>query len=425
MADLTVISGGLVVPDPPSPGFVGDVVIQNGKILDLLPPGSISGSILIDSTNCVVTPGFIDIHAHLREPGFEYKDDIASATAAALSGGITTVFAMANTKPVIDSPEKVKRLMALISRKSLCRVFPIGAVSAGLKGKRINDLEGMSREGAIAFSDDGMPVRERIFLEAVKKTEAVNRIIIQHPEDEKTIGVGVVLRGKWSEYFGVEGVDPESESRCVLKNIESIEKNGGRIHFTHVSSRMSVELIRRAKKKNLDVSADATPHHIFFTAQRLKKMAGNAVMNPPLRNPRDRNAILEGICDGTIGMIATDHAGHSAEEKKARLSDVPKGVIGFQTLGGVVFGKIAEKTGVEKAVALVTSNPADRFNLKLGRILPGMTADVTVWKLKNTRVRAEKFVGKPRNTPFEGVTMPVFAYKVFLDGKMVFDAERI
>ncbi|MBN2364416.1 dihydroorotase [candidate division WOR-3 bacterium] len=425
MADTTVLSGGFIIPDPPHCGFLSDLVIHKDKIADILPYKKAKGSIVIGVEGCIVTPGFIDVHAHLREPGYTYKDDIRFATWAAVSGGITSAFAMANTKPVTDTPDRLRKLEELIYKKAHCRVFPVGAVSKGLKGKTLTDIETMSEAGAIAFSDDGMPVRDHMIRKAAERICGAGRVLIQHPEDERTAGTGIVLEGFWSRRFRVQGIDPNSEARCIERNIAALENTLSGIHFTHVSSKISVELIRKAKAKGLRVSADATPHHIYFTCSRLGKSLGDAVMNPPLRNERDRREILAGLADGTIDMIATDHAGHSEEEKKRELSEVPKGVIGFQTLGGVIFGKVASETGFEKAVSLVTTKPADRFGLKLGRLLPGMPADVSVWNFKKNRIQKDKLEGKPKNTPFEGIILPVCVLKVFVGGKIVFDAERI
>ncbi len=422
MAETIVLKNGFLIPNPPFDGFLSDLVIREDIIADILPSGEGKGDIVMDVEGCAVTPGFIDIHAHLREPGFTHKDDINSATRTAVCGGITTVFAMPNTDPVTDSVKKVRALKKIISEKALCRVYPVGAVSKGLKGKKLTPIEEMAKEGVRAFSDDGMPVRDSIFNEAVERITASGCILIQHPEDEKTAGEGVVLDGYWSKYFSVKGIDPESESRCVAGNLGSIEAFGGKIHFTHISSASSVGLIRRAKKKGLDVSADATPHHIYFTSRRLKKMLGDAVMNPPLRTDKDNRAIMEGLADGSIDIIATDHAGHSRLEKIRELEKVPKGVIGFQTLGGVIFGKVASLTGVEKAVSLVTSRPADRFGLKLGRILPGYPADVSVWKTKSWRVDRDKLGGKPSNSPFEGVVFNMVALKVIVGGKILLNS---
>ncbi|MBN1620799.1 dihydroorotase [candidate division WOR-3 bacterium] len=419
MAETIVLKNGFLIPDPPFDGFLSDLVISEGTIADILPSGEGKGDIILDVEGCFVTPGFIDIHAHLREPGFTYKDDISSATRTAVCSGITTVFAMPNTFPVTDSVKRVRAMKKIISEKALCRVYPVGAVSKGLKGKILTPIEEMAKEGIRAFSDDGMPVKDSIFDEAVNRISASGCILIQHPEDERTAGEGVVLDGYWSKYFSVKGIDPESESRCVAGNLRSIESFSGKIHFTHISSASSVRLIRRAKKKMLDVSADATPHHIYFTSRRLKKMLGDAVMSPPLRTGKDRRAILEGLADGSIDIIATDHAGHSRSEKKRALAKVPKGVIGFQTLGGVIFGRVASLIGIEKAVSLVTSRPADRFGLELGRILPGFPADVSVWKAGSWRVDRDRLGGKPSNTPFDGVVFNIIALKVIVGGKIL------
>ena len=420
-----VIQDCLVFPSPPQPGEKKDVVVDKDIISGLLPPNTAKGDAIYTIQDGIIIPGLVDIHGHQREPGFEYKEDIRTGTLAAVSGGITTVGSMPNTVPVMDSLEIINQYRKIISEKAVCRIIPVSAMTEGQQGKKLVDVEKLVESGIFLFSDDGFPISPNILREALKRTSAVDAYIIQHPENPEKVGQGVVLEGKWSKFFKVKGIDPDSEAEGIEQDLNILKEQPGNLHFTHVSSAKSVKLISTAKKEGIRVSADATPHHLSLTADHLKIAGSNAVMNPPLRSKLDRESIQRALTDGVIDFISSDHAPHRDYEKSRELAVVPKGVIGFQTMLGVSLKILHQHMDFSQIISLLTTKPADRFRLNAGRLIPGRKADFAVIVKQNWKVSSSRISGKSRNTPFEGMELP---YKIILtavDGKVVYKSEDV
>lgn len=418
--DKIVLQNCYFIPEPPEKGFLADLVLSNGKISDILPPNKKKNINGFDLKEAFVCPGFIDIHTHLREPGQIHKEDIYTGSLAAVSGGVTTIFAMPNTYPVIDNVKKIRSLKKVITKKAICNVLPVGAATIGLKGKKIVNIRNMSEEGIKVISDDGYPIPVHLLEEILERAAKYNIKVIQHPENEKKAGQGSILSGYWSDYFKVKGIDPESESECILSNLEIVKKSGFPIHFTHLSSIKSLKYIARAKKKNIPITVDVTPHHLALTSNRLKKAGSDAVMSPPLRSKKDNIAVKKSIIQGIVDIVASDHAPHSFDEKNKPMNEVPKGVIGLQTMFGILTKYLGDVLTVEQIISLITSKPADIFSLHAGRLKIGSPADLVIFKKKKWKVKKDKLLGKSKNTPFENFIFPYKVMATFVNGKIVF-----
>lgn len=399
-----------------------DIVIDGGIVSEILSPHSFVDGYdeVIDLKGKFIFPGLIDVHTHLREPGFFYKEGIATATAAAATMGYTALFAMPNLDPVPDSPENINKELALIKEKALIKVYPYAAVTVGEKGEKTVDIEGL-KDLAVAFSDDGKGVqREEIMLEAMKRCKAVGKIIAAHCEDESLVCGGYIHKGAYAAAHGHRGIPSESEWKQIERDIALVRITGCGYHVCHVSAARSVELIREAKKEGLPVTAETAPHYLTLDEGDLRE-DGRFKMNPPLRGRADREALVQGVADGTIDLIATDHAPHSAEEKSRGLKDSLMGITGLETAFPVLYTELV-KTGViplEKLIALMSTNAADIFGVPGGRIVKGGTADLCVYDLGYEYViDSKKFVSKGKSTPFDG-------RKVCARCDMTFEAGRL
>ncbi len=418
--DKFVLQNCYFIPEPPEKGFLADLVLSNGKISDILPPHKKNTMNGFNLKEAFVCPGFVDIHTHLREPGQKYKEDIYTGSLAAVSGGVTTLFTMPNTFPVLDNVKIIRSLKKVIIKRAVCNVLPVGAATIGLKGKKIVNIRNMSNEGIKVISDDGYPIPLHLLEEILERAAKYNIKVIQHPENEKKAGQGSILSGYWSDYFKVKGIDPESESECIFSNLEIVKKSGFPIHFTHLSSIKSLNYIARAKKNNIPITADVTPHHLALTSNRLKKAGSDAVMNPPLRSKRDNIAVKKSILQGIVDIVASDHAPHSFYEKNKPMNEVPKGVIGLQTMFGIITKYLEDVLTIEQIISFITSKPADLFSLCAGRLKIGSSADLVIFKKMKWRVKKDKLFGKSKNTPFENFTLPYKVMATFVNGKIVF-----
>ena len=372
-----------------------------------------SGDTQIDAKDKIIVPGLTDVHVHFREPGFSYKEDIATGTAAALAGGYTDVCTMPNLDPVPDSPEHLKEELEAIESKALIRVHPYGSLTVGEKGEEISDIEAIA-ENVIAFSDDGRGLAsDELMEEAMRRVRACGKLIAAHCEDMSVIGGAHVHDGEAAKYLGIRGITSESEWRMVERDIKLASKTGCPYHVCHVSTAESVEVIRKAKAAGIDVTCETAPHYLLLDETDIIKALehekqenlGRFKMNPPLRGRRDREALLEGIADGTIDMIATDHAPHSTEEKARGLLGAPMGVVGLECAFPVLYEGLVKKGVItlEKLVELMTTAPAARFGIKKG-IAEGAAADFCIYDLNgDCMVDPSNFRSKGRYTPFEGM----------------------
>lgn len=373
-----------------------------------------------DSSEYVVLPGFCDVHVHFREPGFSYKETIATGSRAAAHGGYTAVCTMPNLNPVPDSPEHLKLQADLIRETAVIHVYPYGAITVGEKGERIADLEGMA-SGVIGFSDDGHGVQqEERMLQAMLRAKALGKPIAAHCEDNSLLRGGYIHGGEYARVHGHKGICSESEYGQIERDLKLAKQTGCAYHVCHISTKESVELIRRAKADGVDVTCETGPHYLTLDDSCLRE-DGWFKMNPPLRSPQDREALLQGILDGTIDMIATDHAPHSAEEKAKGLSGSAFGIVGLETAFPVLYTYLV-RTGIlslEKLVDLLAIAPRKRFGIPLGE-------DFTVWNLAvREPVNPEKFLSKGRATPFAGEMLYGKCVLTVCGGKTVYQAGEV
>lgn len=381
-----------------------DVLVENGVIADisenLLP---VEGVSVFDFNNLFIFPGLIDVHVHLREPGFFYKETIKSGTAAAARGGFSAVCSMPNLNPVPDCAENLKKQTDIISRDACVHVFPYGSITAGEKQQRLSAMDELAGS-VVAFSDDGVGVQsEEMMRAAMQKAKSLGKLIVAHCEANAFLGGTAIHDGRYAASIGHKGISSESEWREVERDIRLSRETGCGLHICHISTKESVELLRRAKAQGLDVSGETAPHYLTLCDNELRD-DGAFRMNPPLRDESDRAALIEGIKDGTIDIIATDHAPHSEKEKSGGLLGSLNGIVGLETAFAVLYTKLV-RTGVislERLLELMQKNPAKRFGLDTG-IRPGAAADLTVFDL-NTQyeIKSTDFLSKGRSSPFAG-----------------------
>jgi len=381
-----------------------DVMVENGIIVEIksnIPP--VSGISIFDMNNCFVFPGLIDVHVHLREPGYFYKETIFSGSMAAAHGGFTTVCAMPNLNPVPDSVEHLNTQLEIIKRDAVVRVLPYASITVGEKQTELSDMENLANL-VCAFSDDGVGVQNaEMMQEAMRRAKKLDKIIVAHCEVNELLNGGCIHDGEYARKNGYKGISSESEWREVERDIELVRKTGCKYHVCHVSTKESVALIRKAKTEGLPISCETAPHYLVFCDDDLQD-DGRFRMNPPLRSAKDREALLEGIKDGTIDMIATDHAPHSAEEKSRGLQYSLNGIVGLETAFPILYTKLV-KTGIitlEKLIELMQVNPAKRFGIG-GSLKIGEPADLTVFDLSEEyTIDSNDFLSMGRSTPFEG-----------------------
>ncbi len=402
-----LIRGGRVVDPSQGVDEVLDLLLVNGAVSALSKNvGPAAEAREIDATGLVVTPGLIDPHVHLREPGQEHKETIASGARAAAAGGITSVCAMPNTDPPIDDPATVGFVVAEGRRVGAARVYPMGTISVGMAGEALTEFGEMVEAGAVAVTDDGHPVMDSGLMRlALEYAQAFGIPVVDHPEDLSLSRDGSMNEGLVSSRLGLKGKPNASEDIHIARDILLAELTGGRIHLQHVSTRHGVEAIRRAKGQGVQVTAEAAPHHLLLTDEAVDGYRTEAKMNPPLRSPEDRDAVRQGLLDGTLDMVATDHAPHHYDEKEAAFDDAPDGVVGVETSLGLIHTHFVEKGLMDLGtmVERMSLAPARVFNLPGGTLKVGGPGDVTVFDPQAEWVVDPKlFLSKSRNTPFAG-----------------------
>ncbi len=407
---ILIKNGHIIDPSQDIDG-VFDLLIEGRIIRAMYPEGKAQKGLLtqkdrvIDASGKHVMPGLVDMHVHLREPGFEYKETINTGTHAAIKGGITTVCAMPNTSPVNDNSGITEFVIRKSQKEGLCSVFPVGAITKGLKGEELAEFGLMKEEGCIAFTDDGMPVMNPVIMRrALEYSRAFDVPIIAHSEDVNLSGGGSMNEGLLSESMGLEGIPRAAEETMVFRDVALAELTGGRLHVAHVSTKGSVKIIREAKASGVRVTAETCPHYFSITEDAVKGYNTNAKVNPPLRTPADIEEIKEGLRDGTIDVIVTDHAPHHYNEKLLEFDHAPPGISGLETSLSLSLGLVEDGVlTLEGLVEKMALNPAQILGLKRGTMKPGARADVTIVDLKKKfKVNPEDFVSKGKNTPFDG-----------------------
>ncbi len=407
---ILVKNGHIIDPSQDIDG-VFDLLIEGRIIRGMYPEGKAQKGLLtqkdrvIDAGGKHVMPGLVDMHVHLREPGFEYKETINTGTHAAIKGGITTVCAMPNTSPVNDNSGITEFVIRKSQKEGMCSVFPVGAITKGLKGKELAEFGLMKEEGCIAFTDDGMPVMNPVIMRrALEYSRAFDVPIIAHSEDLNLSGGGSMNEGLLSEIMGLEGIPRAAEETMVFRDVALAELTGGRLHVAHVSTKGSVKIIREAKASGVKVTAETCPHYFSITEDAVMGYNTNAKVNPPLRTPADIEAIKEGLRDGTIDVIVTDHAPHHYDEKLLEFDHAPPGISGLETSLSLSLSLVEEGVlTLEGLVEKMALNPAQILGLKRGTMKAGARADVTIVDLKKKfKVDPKDFVSKGKNTPFDG-----------------------
>jgi len=415
---ILIRDGHIIDPSQEFDG-VGDIVIEDGKIKEVAlqrahhPPAGKGGkrggndpeTRVINAQGLIVMPGLIDMHVHLREPGFEYKETIQTGTMAAVKGGFTTVCCMPNTLPVNDNASVTEFIKRKASQEGHCAVLPIGAITKEQKGEELAEIGTMRNEGCIAFSDDGQPVVNSLIMRrALEYSKSFDVPIISHSEDVTLTEDGVMNEGVISITLGLKGLPAEAEQIMIFRDILLAELTGGRLHIAHVSTEGSVNIIRNAKNRGAKVTAETCPHYFSLTEDAVKGYNTNAKVNPPLRTARDIEAIKKGLKDGTIDVIATDHAPHHRDEKMREFDSAPFGISGLETALGLSLRLVQEGIlSLRQLIEKMTLSPAKILRIQKGTLRAGMDADIVVVdEKKEYTVHAERFISKGKNTPFEG-----------------------
>ena len=432
MTNPLCLRGGRVLDPARGIDTVQDLWIENGTIAGLGEdaPAALRNRKdveILDVKGAVVAPGFVDIHVHLREPGQEEKETIETGTRSAVRGGFTTVACMPNTTPPLDDRPRIEYVVRRAKESGACRVLPIAAVTVGQMGESLVEFEELVEAGAVAFTDDGKPVKNaEIMRRALELTKPLGVPVIQHAEDPDLKGSGVVHEGWVSTRVGLKGIPDVAESVMVARDVLLADVTGGRVHVAHMSAARTVEVLRWAKSRGIPMTGETTPHHLVLTDEAVSGYDTNTKMNPPLRTGRDRDALIQGVVDGTIDCLATDHAPHTDIEKDGDFDGAPFGIVGLETALGLYLKALVEPKHITLAELLLrmTVNPLRVLGRDGGTLAPGAAADVTVFDpAQRFTVRASEFASKARNMPFEGWELSGRILATLVNGRVAYRAE--
>jgi dihydroorotase len=420
-----LLKGGRVVDPATKTDGIADVLCEEGRISRVAHDIAPGDARVLALKGMVVAPGFVDMHCHLREPGQEWKETIESGTRAAAAGGFTAVACMPNTVPVNDERSVTEYIRARAKEKSSIRVYPIGAISKGLKGEELAEIGDLVAGGAVAVSDDGRPVVSgTLFRKALEYASMFGIPVIDHCEDLDLSDGGVLNEGIVSTVLGLKGWNHTAEEVMVFRDLTLARETGARVHIAHASTAGSVALVRDARARGAKATLEVTPHHFSLTEEACRDFDTHAKMNPPLRTEADRRAILEGIADGTVDAIATDHAPHHADEKSVEFARAPFGIVGLETAVSLALDRLVEGgvIGLARLVDLFSVGPSRILGLPGGTLAPGAPADITVLDpARRVVVDASRFRSKARNTPFDGWTLKGGPVATIVGGMVVHD----
>ena len=401
-----LIKGGRIIDPSQEMDQVANLFIEDGRVKSITDAAGGEGAEVFDATGMVVAPGFIDLHVHLREPGEEYKETIATGAAAAIAGGFTSICAMPNTKPVNDNASVTRYIVEKARDAKLARVYPVGAITRASEGVELAEMAEMKEAGAVAVSDDGRPVmNSQVMRHAMEYARDHDLVVVDHCQDMVLAAGGVMNEGRYSTLLGLKGMSRAAEDSHVARDHMLAELTGARVHIAHISTAGAVEIVRRAKRAGLRVTCEVTPHHLALTDEAVIGFDTNTKMNPPLRSEEDRAALIEAVRDGTIDAIATDHAPHHTDEKMLEYDRAPFGVVGLETALGVVLNALHHANGIPlgRVIEMLTIGPARAFSITGGTLAVGSVADVTVFDPEREwTVDTKNFKSKSRNTPFKG-----------------------
>ncbi|MDR0137291.1 dihydroorotase [Metabacillus idriensis] len=406
-----------------------DILIQDGIIVQIEENIKHETAQVIDAKGNLVSPGFVDLHIHLREPGGEHKETIETGTKAAAAGGFTTVAAMPNTKPVPDHPEQMNWLQSRIKETASVRVLPYASITTRQAGKELTDFEGLKQAGAFAFTDDGVGVQSAgMMFEAMKKAAALGVSIVAHCEDNSLIYKGALHDGEFAKRNGINGIPSVCEAVQIARDVLLAEAAGCHYHVCHISTKESVRVVRDAKKAGINVTAEVTPHHLLLCDSDIPELDTNYKMNPPLRGSDDKEALIEALLDGTIDFIATDHAPHTKEEKAETMQLAPFGIVGLETAFPLLYTRFVESNEwtLKQLIDYLTIKPSKAFNLPYGKLEAGSPADLTIIDLEEVKeIDPEAFLSKGKNTPFGGWKCKGWPIATIAQGQLVWEKERV
>jgi dihydroorotase len=425
-----VIHSGTVIDPANKREAALDILVEDGWIRAVDKPGSFfgTGDTGIAATGMIVAPGLVDMHVHLREPGFEYKETVLTGAQSAVAGGFTTVACMANTNPVNDNGSVTRYIIEKAQAANLARVFPIGALSKGLKGESLADIGEMAAAGAVAISDDGRPVMDsNLMRRALEYCSMFNLPISVHEEDTHLAAGGVMNEGPTALRLGLKGIPNAAEDVLVARDIVLARLTGGRLHIAHASTRGAVALVRQAKAEGLSVTAEAAPHHFLLTEEAVAGYNTNAKMTPPLRQLEDVEAIREGLRDGTIDAIATDHAPHHQDEKEVEFDQAANGIVGLETALPLTLRLVQDGAlSLVEAIRKLTVNPARILGLPYGALSVGAPADLVIFDpARSWRIAPERLYSKSKNTPFGGWEVMGKVMVTMVAGRVVYDTRSV
>ncbi|MCU1285136.1 MAG: Dihydroorotase [Acidobacteriales bacterium] len=421
-----LIRGGHLIDPPNNIDASMDILLRDGRVAEVAAPGKIPAKDfeIFDAKGLIVSPGLIDIHVHLRQPGQEYKETIATGTAAAAAGGFTSVCCMPNTVPVNDTPE-ITAWMQSAERGAIVNVFPIAAATAGSMGVRLTDFTALKNAGAVGFTDDGKPIlHDDIMRASLQAAAKLSVPVIQHAEDTRLTGGCSMNLGPTSFRLGLRGMSIEAESGIVERDIRLAQETGGHIHVAHLSTAKALDAVRRAKRDGIHVTCEVTPHHFTLLDEHVGAYDTNFKMNPPLRAASDREAMLEGLLDGTIDAIATDHAPHALHEKEQEFDRAPMGITGLETALAITLQVLHHhrKAPLKRVIELMSATPARLVGLKdRGTLSRGAHADITIFDPKKKwKFEAQTSRSKSKNTPFDGWEFTGAVVATIVSGKLVY-----
>ena len=426
-----IIKNGRVV-DPKSGTIQSGIIRLEGNLISNIYPvdydlSGFQDEEILDATGKYIMPGFIDLHVHLRDPGLTYKEDIATGTAAAAKGGVTTICAMPNTKPVVDTVETLDYVHDKAAKEGKVRVKQLSAFTMNMEGKELVDMEAMNEAGAVAFSEDGKSVMDiNLYREAMKKVAAMDALVMAHCEDKDLVGKGVLNEGVASEKYNVPGIPNSVEDVITARDMFLAGELGARLHICHCSTKGTVELMRMAKRMGFKVTAEVCPHHFTLTDADITEADSNYKMNPPLRTEADVKALIEGLVDGTMDCISTDHAPHSKEEKSKFFTEAAFGITGLETSAALTYTALVD-TGLMDIVKMaekMSYNPAKVLGIEesFGHISEGAVADIVIFDPEaEWEVKEEEFASKASNTPYIGKVLKGRVTHTIVDGKLVYE----
>lgn len=419
-----LIRNGRVIDPSSGTDETLDILIEKKKIVDLKPKIQAGDARIIDASRLVVAPGFIDMHTHLREPGQENKETIRTGSLAAARGGFTTIACMPNTSPVNDNRGVNEYILSEARKSAVINVLPIAAITRGLKGAEMTDIADLAESGAVAFSDDGYPVQNSLIMRrTLEYSKLLDSLIIDHCEDLNLSADGVMHEGYYSYLYGLKGIPSSAEEVMAARDVILAEQTQARLHIAHVSAKGTVELVRRAKQKNIRITAEVTPHHLFLTDAAIAGYDTNLKVNPPLRSQEDVQALTRAVKDGTIDAFASDHAPHTPDEKAVEFDLAPFGINGLETAVSLVLDRLVHKNiiSIHECINMFSTAPARILNLETkGKISVGTDADLTILNLqKDVVVDVHRFASKSRNSPFHGWKLRGAPVMTIVGGRIV------